>query len=229
MSTSKRAKRADQFQGRADTEPKLVETANALSATAFYEKYAPPDLPLMLSKDVVGLAVDLSPVYGDAATLISAGETLLKQCLQLIERTSAQDYDSSETKWSNSKKWKEMRLPDMKYIILRSPDNKLVGFVSFMVTYEDGHEVVYVYEIHVVPEWQGNGLGWNLMRVVEVFAKNVGVSKVMLTVFRSNNGAVKWYDKLGYREDEFSPGPRKLRNGTVKQPSYIILSKPIKR
>jgi len=66
------------------------------------------------------------------------------------------------------------------------------------------------------------------MKVVEGIATNVGVAKVMLTVFKSNNRAVEWYTQLGYHEDEFSPRPRKLRNGTVKEPSYIILSKPIK-
>ena len=45
---------------------------------------------------------------------------------------------------------------------------------------------------------------------------------------RANQRAVDWYSRLGYVEDEFSPGPRKFRNGTAKEPSYFILSKGLK-
>ena len=233
MSTSKRVKRVarklfrSESRDQAETNPKLVESANALSSEDFYQKYAPPDLTTILFQDVVKLPPQIR--CGDAKSILKTGESLLKECLQLIELTSAQDYKDSGKGWSNSKKWKEMRLPDMKYIILLAPEDKVAGFVSFMVTYEDDHEVVYIYEIHLVPNWQGIRLGRNMMQVVEAFAENVGVSKIMLTVFRTNEGAVKWYEKLGYQEDSYSPGPRKLRNGTVKQPSYIILSKPVKR
>jgi ribosomal protein S18 acetylase RimI-like enzyme len=208
--------------------PKLVETANALSANDFYDKYAPPNLTLMLFEGLKP-PTRLISRYGDATTLLSAGDSLLKECLRLIELTSAPDYENSEMKWSTSKKWKEMKLPDLRYIILVTPDDAVAGFISFMVTYEDGHEIVYIYEIHLIPEWQSQGLGQNMMHVVEAFAQNVAVSKVMLTVFRTNRRAVDWYTKQGYQEDEYSPGPRKLRNGTVKQPSYIILSKQMNR
>jgi len=66
-----------------------------------------------------------------------------------------------------------------------------------------------------------------VMDVVEGIGRNVGVSKVMLTVFKANAAAVGWYARLGYREDEFSPAARRLRNGTVKEPTYLILSKSL--
>jgi len=121
-----------------------------------------------------------------------------------------------------------MKLPDMKYIILVEDEGQLAGFSSFMITYEDGYEVLYIYEIHFKVPWQGKGLGKRLMNMAEGIGRNVGVSKVMLTVFKANAAAVGWYARLGYREDEFSPGPRRLRNGTVKEATYIILSKSLK-
>ena len=232
MSNSKRVKRDQESsvpntsRGWAMTEPKLVESANALSAQDFYDKYAPPNFMPMLFNGLTP-RFHLYWVYGDAKSFTSDGK-MLRDCLHLVERTSGHDYEHAEMKWSTSKKWKEMNLPDMKYIIIVTPEDDIAGFVSFMVTYEDGYEVVYIYEIHLVPEWQGKGLGRNMTHIVEAFAQNVAVSKVMLTVFRANTRAVDWYAKLGYQEDEFSPGPRKLRNGTVKEPSYIILSKQVK-
>lgn len=123
---------------------------------------------------------------------------------------------------------KEMRLPDMRYLILRPDEGEVLGFLSFMVTYEDGKEVIYCYEIHLSPATQGQGLGKELMRRFEEIGRRVGLEKAMLTVFKSNAKAVAFYERLGYDVDEFSPSPRTLRNGTVKEPEYLILSKPLK-
>ncbi|KIW26533.1 uncharacterized protein PV07_09620 [Cladophialophora immunda] len=211
-------------QRRAIAERKLVETVNALSADDFFAKYAPRE---SLTELGVGHPeVELSRLQVDAANLPSRW---LDACLKLIEQTSAQDYQNSEIKWSTSKKRREMKSPDMKYIILFDGNSHLAGFVSFMITYEDGYEVLYIYEIHFTPEWQGKGLGKKLMTVAELIGYNVGITKVMLTVFRANSRAVTWYTRLGYEEDDFSPAPRKLRNGTVKEPGHIILSKQVKR
>lgn len=163
-----------------------------------------------------------------------------------------------------------MKLPDMKYLIIRhdripssisssggsgiegkqqqqhdnnsnsgndiqnsseSPDypkSPILGFLSFMVTYEDGKEVIYCYEIHFLPKARGRGLGKMLMERMEGIGRLVGVEKAMLTVFKSNEAARRFYDTLGYQVDEYSPRPRRLRNGTVKEVDYIILSKNLR-
>ncbi|KIW82791.1 hypothetical protein Z517_02034 [Fonsecaea pedrosoi CBS 271.37] len=210
-------------QRRAMAEGKLVETVNALTGTDFFAKYAPRELLTELGGCQPG--VELSRLEVDAANLPSRW---LDACLKLVEETSAQDYQNSEVNWSLSKKRREMRLPDLKYIVLIHGTSGLAGFISFMITYEDGYEVLYIYEIHFTPEWQCKGLGKKLMKIAEIVGQNVGITKIMLTVFRANRRAVAWYTQLGYEEDDFSPSPRRLRNGTVKEPSHIILSKPVK-
>lgn len=121
----------------------------------------------------------------------------------------------------------------MRYLLVKAVvENAVVtegveGFVSFMLTYEDGYEVIYCYEIHLKPLLRGNGVGKQLIGMMEEVGRKAGVAKAMLTVFVENEGALKFYEKLGYEEDEFSPGPRKLRNGVVKNPTYIILSKAL--
>lgn len=94
-----------------------------------------------------------------------------------------------------------------------------------MTTYEDGKQVLYCYEIHIHPLLQGQGIGRHLMTLFEETGRRIGLEKSMLTVFRANNAATSFYERLGYSVDEFSPGPRQLRNGTVKEPDYLILSK----
>ncbi|KAJ6015524.1 hypothetical protein N7540_010115 [Penicillium herquei] len=104
----------------------------------------------------------------------------------------------------------------------------VLGFLSFMVTYEDGKEVIYCYEIHLSSAVRGQGLGALLMNRMEEIGKLVGLEKAMLTVFKSNVAACRFYEKLGYEVDECSPRPRKLRNGTIKEWDYLILSKRLK-
>lgn len=107
----------------------------------------------------------------------------------------------------------------------QSEDEELQAFLSFMITEEDRHVVIYCYELHLLPSLQGKGIGGRMMGLMEMVGDKVGVEKAMLTVFRSNSRAVEAYRKWGYGVDEFSPEPRRLRDGTVKMPSYVILSK----
>ena len=73
-------------------------------------------------------------------------------------------------------------------------------------------------------------MGRTLMRFLEnVAANSPPISKVMLTCFLSNKRALKFYESLGFSADEISPGPRRLRSGTVFVPDYVIMSKVIAR
>lgn len=122
-----------------------------------------------------------------------------------------------------------MTLPDLHYILIKNLSstnpNTLDAFLSFMLTYEDGHAVIYCYEIHLQEYCRGVGLGKWLMGQMERVGREAGVEKSMLTVFVANGGARKFYGGLGYEVDAFSPRERRLRGGVVKKPDYEILSK----
>ena len=155
----------------------------------------------------------------------------LTQCFQLISSTSSTQYAASSMGWHPAAKRKEMRLPDLKYMLLKRISEQQAshvdGFLSFMLTYEDGIEVIYCYEVHLQPSCQGRGLGKILLRRMEEIGTQAQVKKAMLTVFRANDRARRFYESLGYGEDEFSPKPRRLRGGKIKEADYIILSKAL--
>ena len=215
---------------------KTVESVNSLGGEDFFKEFFTAAIDDKLFNSI--------PHLGDGSWGLTLGSdlnpTFENQFLDLIEETSKTDYDGSGKKFSKAAKRKEMRLPDMRYLTLGElvrPNEKtgvleessrVVGFVSFMVTYEDNYEVIYIYEILFVPEHQGRGFGGHMMDAVEDIGREVGVEKAMLTVFKSNERAVKWYYKRGYVVDEYSPEPRVFRDGTVKEPSYLILSKSLK-
>ena len=196
-----------------------IEDANALSPSAYRQRYLPASL------DKVADEQHWNVKFESSSTISSAD---FDTCFSLIADSSSKAYATSSTGWSPPKKRKEMKLPDLRYLLLSpNTESQIKGFLSFMMTYEDGHEVVYCYELHLVPEVHGKGLGRHLMSLMEGAGERVGVEKSMLTVFTKNQSALGFYSKLGYSKDEYSPEPRKLRNGTVKDPGYAILSKPL--
>ncbi|EPS30643.1 hypothetical protein PDE_05595 [Penicillium oxalicum 114-2] len=239
----------------------LVERTNALAIEQFISQYVSPPEERKPSSDGPESTVtenslaNETDVHMDVYSTATLSKEDLEACLDLVESTSREDYSASSTGWSRSKKRREMRLPEMKYLILRRrPElpgssslqpsressnevqvvkegtrdkRRILGFLSCMVTYEDGKKVMYCYEIHLAAEARGRGLGALLMQRMEEIGRRIGLEKSMLTVFRSNTTARKFYEKGGYEVDEYSPEPRRLRNGTVKESDYLILSKPL--
>lgn len=215
-----------------------IETANALSISDFHTKFL-PDLPAALSFPSLSTTTlnDRYNLTVESSSTITKAD--FQSCYDLIKATSYDDYQASSIGWSRRRKMNEMKSPDLRYLLIKkaalaeadSAENNasedLIGFLSFMLTYEDGYEVIYCYEIHLQREFQGSGAGKTLMGIMEMVGKRAEVAKAMLTVFVENKGALKFYEKLGYVRDEFSPAPRKLRNGVMKNPTYLVLSKSL--
>ncbi len=124
-----------------------------------------------------------------------------------------------------------MRLLDLKYLLLRSSTDSaapIVGFVSFMPTYEDDVSCLYVYEIHLGPSYRGIGLGYWLLALVQNIAAKVGVEMVMLTVCLRNHRARTFYHKIGFRDLEIVSGRRTRRSKDSDDESgYVIMSKDV--
>ncbi|KAG9721440.1 hypothetical protein KCU73_g14249, partial [Aureobasidium melanogenum] len=164
---------------------------------------------------------------------------------ELIKHTSYKDYKASSQGWDGENKLDEMKDDDMRYLIVRLKDDQLpelekrwskdadldqsiVGFLSFMITQEDEENVIYIYEIHISEHFRNCGLGRHLFNMVEYIGGATGMDKAMLTVFKRNAHARRWYDSRGYEVDEISPRPRKLRGGRSIEPDYEILSKRLR-
>lgn len=75
-----------------------------------------------------------------------------------------------------------------------SQKNKLVGFVAGDIKrYEN---VGWIATICVHPDFRGQGIGSTLLNLCE---KEMGMSRVKLSVRESNNSAVEMYIKAGYQ------------------------------
>ena len=163
---------------------------------------------------------------------------------ELVKHTSYQDYKQSKMGWDDHRKIEEMQDADMRYLVVRLEDGKLpvpeeqwnhdsktdqsiIGFLSFMITQEEDESVVYIYEIHISEHFRRYGIGQHLFHIVEHVGTTTGMEKTMLTVFKRNKNARKWYASRGYEVDAISPRPRKLRGGRSIEADYEILSKSL--
>lgn len=105
--------------------------------------------------------------------------------------------------------------------------SSLVAFCHYRFEYDDDQyptcAVLYLYEIQVSRRFQSRGIGQSLMELLRCIAEKASMTKIILTVFRLNHQALKFYRSLNYKIDESSPSEDD-GNGTV---DYLILSKNI--
>lgn len=74
-----------------------------------------------------------------------------------------------------------------------------VGLGCFAVL-RQGHELkglIFIKDLFVRAEWQGQGLGSALMRFIADFAVKRGIGRIDLATGRDNEGAQRLYDRLG--------------------------------
>lgn len=156
-----------------------------------------------------------------------ADESLINWMLNLTFRNIGTLYKQSSWGWSSHKKRREITHPDMRSLLIRNPASKAtapapIAFCNYMFTSEDDIEgnamaVLYCYELQVEGAFQGTGLGSQLMQRLheialthnnehKIMMEDSGtVERIMLTVFKSNTKAMKFYRKLGYVVDPISP------------------------
>lgn len=231
------AKERPRRRGKEPDLPSLIERTNSLSLEDIKSQFLDPSLLYFVTgPGIAGVSVAYRI---DLYTSSALPEELFNNCFDLLEANMSAAYRATSKGWQPRKKREEMKHPAMRYLILSSVpsppttqgDNGLadgsifIGFLEFMVTEEEGSEVIYTYELDLLPSHQGLGLGKRLLVVAEEFGRRVGLEKAMLTVFDSNTGARRFYEREGYALDEISPDPKVLRNGLIKQPTYHILSK----
>lgn len=130
-------------------------------------------------------------------------------------------YEKSENGWNPKQKEKEFRAETARFLICkRRSDSELVAFVHFRFELDDEakHPALYCYEIQVVSQFQSQGLGRHLMRVLYEIGLRFKMFKVMLTCFYHNQKTLDFYTRLGYTPDVCSPSK------CGQKASYEILS-----
>ncbi|KAG7373551.1 acyl-CoA N-acyltransferase [Nitzschia inconspicua] len=159
----------------------------------------------------------------------------IQHCLDLFQDNMSKLYQDSSWGLNLDEKRDEFLHSNARFLILQSEttstppppptasSSSLAAFVHFRFEYDDEESptcaVLYVYEIQVQQRYRGQGIGKRLMEIVHTMGRSQNMSKVVLTVFQSNDNAMKFYrNTLGYTIDDTSPS----RFGQVED--YEILS-----
>ncbi len=94
--------------------------------------------------------------------------------------------------------------------VIRSDAGITAGLAEYMKNYEED-DLVYLFGVSVDPQYQGHGLGKQLLQESLKDIRRDGILKVELTVEPNNAVAMALYHDLGfeeteYRPDEYGPG-----------------------
>jgi len=115
-------------------------------------------------------------------------------------------YEKSEWGWKGEEKQEEMTEDQAWYLLARDQDSKPVAFSHYRFDMEGETEVLYCYEIQLIPSVRKKGLGKFMMQVLELMANKHEMKCVMCTVFKHNEAAeIFFMKKLNYTVDETSP------------------------
>lgn len=149
-----------------------------------------------------------------------ASPALRTELLALVRTNMQQAYSRASWGWNERRKELELAHDDARHVVLREPGGNVVGFVHIRFLVEDGEPVLYLYEIQVAPDRARKGVGKRLMTLVEMVARATKMARIKLTVLRSNESAIAFYAKLGFDEDDDSPGEDEGKD-------YLILGKGV--
>jgi ribosomal protein S18 acetylase RimI-like enzyme len=116
---------------------------------------------------------------------------------------------------------------DKKNTILKFTEtNQLIGCVLLI---EKEHQL-YLGMLTVSPELQNSGIGKKLMKQAEIYALELSLSKIVMTVISVREELISWYKRHGYTDTGLrEPFPySEVYNQTSNEPlEFMVLEKRI--
>lgn len=94
----------------------------------------------------------------------------------------------------------------------------------------DGWQRAYIYGFRIRPSYRSRGIGSDMMRVVEADLLARGYKTVTLNVAQNNPGALRLYERLGYKVVGYEPGEWSYldhlgKRRDVKEPAWRMEKK----
>lgn len=81
-------------------------------------------------------------------------------------------------------------------------ENHIVGFAyAYTLLRPDGKNMFYLHSIGMLPNYQNNGHGSQLLEYIKEYSKKIGCSEMFVITDKGNARACHVYEKLGGKND----------------------------
>jgi N-alpha-acetyltransferase 40, natD catalytic subunit len=128
--------------------------------------------------------------------------------LNLVRKNMMKMYINSDWGWNEVSKVDELTEPSARFFLILNQLKEKIGFVHFRFEWDENRVkcVLYCYEIQIESNYQRRGIGAAVMKILHHLARKFKMFKVMLTCFKHNKEALKFYKKqLKYHNDISCP------------------------
>ncbi|TGE21309.1 GNAT family N-acetyltransferase [Hymenobacter aquaticus] len=118
-----------------------------------------------------------------------------------------------------------LQAPGAVLLMGRTEAGELVGSVYLQLQ----AEAMYLGMLSVRPTRQGGGIGRLLLEAAHAHARELGCTRMKITVIAVRHELLAWYERQGYqRTGETVPFPTDPRFGIPRQPlTLLVLEKPL--
>ncbi|KAI0652230.1 acyl-CoA N-acyltransferase [Trametes meyenii] len=111
--------------------------------------------------------------------------------------------------WNPEEKKEELFQHNARFILVFQNDREKasspIAFCMFAFERDLGNDQMYCYEVQVSQAFRGSGLGRFFVERLVAIGRHWRMSKIVLTVLKSNTGARHFYDAIGFDVDPSSP------------------------
>ena len=91
-------------------------------------------------------------------------------------------------------------------------ENYVIAFLSIEVHRDEDY--IYLDDFSVAEGYRNHGIGTKLIHAAEKYAKEIGITRIVLHVERTNTDAYRLYSRLGYSEDAFDGNRIRMKKST---------------
>src|SRR5689334_12169291 len=117
-----------------------------------------------------------------------------------------------------------MKDPNVHFLKFTSDNNQIEGCVFL----QKRKNKLYLGMLSVNPELQAKGIGKQLMKSAEDYAKQLGCESVIMRVIHTRHELIAWYERQGYQNSGKVEPFEDSRFGKAKTPiQFIVMEKKL--
>lgn len=87
------------------------------------------------------------------------------------------------------------------WISIAVDHGQIIAFLSIEVHHE-AEAYIYLDDFSVTTQYQNRGIGRSMLRIAENYAKEIQIPVICFHVEKTNTGALRLYERLGYQVQE---------------------------